>query len=222
MRAYRFFPKEYALEALRDQRLKVAQLDELNDPFELFSVDLSDQDMRRRFTQWKRGLAARTGVICFSRRWKAPPLWSHYADRHRGMALEFEVCDDLLVPMIYRATRRKLDIVRIKAVGGFSGKLAEELYSTKAKYWRYEEEFRVQVTLADCQREGGVMFEPIGDQIRISGVIAGALCNVSKQEIAAHLPTGRKVMLSRARLAFKSFHIVRNKIYPPKIIESVA
>lgn len=222
MRAYRFFPKEYALEALRDQRLKVAQLDELNDPFELFSVDLSNRDMRRRFIQWKRGLAARTGVICFSRRWKAPPLWSHYADRHRGMALEFEVGDNLLVPMRYRATRRKLDIDRIKAVGGFSKELAEELYSTKAKYWKYEEESRVQVTLAECQRVGNLMFEPLGDQIWISGVIAGALCNTSKQEIAAHLPADQKVTLYRARLAFKSFHVVRNKAYPPQLVEGVA
>lgn len=222
MRVYRFFQKQYALQALRDQRLKVTRLNELNDPFELFSMDLSDQSMRRRFIKWKARIAARTGVICFSRRWRAPPLWSHYADRHRGMAVEFEVDDDLLVPMRYRATRRKLDIDRIAAIGGFSGDLAEVLYSTKAKHWKYEEEFRVQVALANCQRVGDLMFEPLGPQIRIVGVVPGALCRTSGQEIASHLPIGHNVTLHRARLAFKSFLIVRNKAYSPEVVEGVA
>jgi len=39
----------------------------------------------------KETLANTRGFICLSGTWKEPLLWSHYADRHRGMCLGFEI-----------------------------------------------------------------------------------------------------------------------------------
>lgn len=140
MRAFHFLNCEYALQALRNQRLKVATLNELNDPFELFAADLSDRNTRFAFRTWKNQLSERIGLLCFSRHWNNLLLWSHYADRHRGIALEFEIDEDIAIPVRYRRKRMRLDVDDIAAKGGFSEYLAEELYATKSRDWEYEEE----------------------------------------------------------------------------------
>ena len=55
----------------------------MNDPFELLSVDLSEPDDRTTFDGLKADLNQTIGVLCFSRGWSNPVLWSHYGDRHR-------------------------------------------------------------------------------------------------------------------------------------------
>ena len=40
MRLYHFINKKYGLESLSLKRLKIAQIDKLNDPFELLGVEL--------------------------------------------------------------------------------------------------------------------------------------------------------------------------------------
>ncbi len=46
MIVYHFTSSEFALRALRDHRLKIARINELNDPFEFCVKDLSDIDTR--------------------------------------------------------------------------------------------------------------------------------------------------------------------------------
>lgn len=218
MRAFRFLHTEYALQALQTQRLKVALLNELNDPFELFAADLSDRNVRFAFRQWKNDFAQRTGMLCFSNRWKNPLLWSHYADRHRGMALGFEIDDNVTVPVRYRRTRLRLDVASIVAKDGFSADLGEDLYATKSMDWSYEEEVRVPTLLSECELHDGLYFEPLGDQFKIVSVVLGPLCKIDADDIRRSLPPGSSVNLYHSRMAFRSFNIVRNKEYPVKQI----
>ena len=44
MRVYKFLNAKYGLEALKNRRLKIARISDLNDPFELLGVNLSDSD----------------------------------------------------------------------------------------------------------------------------------------------------------------------------------
>lgn len=214
MRAYHFLRSEHALQALQNQRLKVATLNELNDPFELFAADLSEQNVRFAFRTWKNDLAKRTGILCFSRHWKNLLLWSHYADRHRGIALEFEIDDDVIVPIRYRRTRIRLDAPKIASTGDFSEDLAEKLFATKSHNWAYEEEIRVPTALSDCIIDDNRYFESLCDQLKIVGAVLGPLCEVTSMEIQRILPNGNSVKLYRSRMAFGSFNIVRNKAFP--------
>jgi len=52
VRAYHLVPIEYGLQNLKDGHLKVAEFADLNDPFELLSIELSDKAVRRRFLKW--------------------------------------------------------------------------------------------------------------------------------------------------------------------------
>ena len=84
MRVYHFINKKYGLEDLRERRLKIARIAELNDPFEFAAVDLSDPWLRQAWEPMKQDMADRYGIICFSETWDSPVLWAHYADKHRG------------------------------------------------------------------------------------------------------------------------------------------
>src|SRR5271154_5959350 len=90
-RRYHFTSAEYALDNLRNRRLKIAQFDDLNDPFELKSVDLSGAGHAAEFDQFKAKMALKFGVLCFNEKWDDILHWSHYADRHRGACLGFDV-----------------------------------------------------------------------------------------------------------------------------------
>lgn len=218
MRAFHFLQARYALEALQHRRLKVALLNELNDPFELFAADLSDRNTRFAFRQWKNDFAQRTGMLCFSKSWKNPLLWSHYADRHRGIALEFDIDDNVAIPVRYRRTRLRLDVDAVVKHGGFGEDLAEELYATKSTHWDYEEEVRVPTLLSECERNGDLYFEPFGDSLEVVSVVLGPLCSVAADDLQRILPRGRCATVVRTRMAFRSFNIVRNKEHQVKQI----
>src|SRR5882724_8377120 len=101
MRVFHFVNEEHGLEDVRKRRLKVATLKDLNDPFELFGVRLADEALRRAFRIMKDELGAKHGLLCFSRSWHNPVLWSHYAAKHTGVCLGFDVPDELLGSVSY-------------------------------------------------------------------------------------------------------------------------
>lgn len=53
MIVYHFTSSEFALKALRDRRLKIARINEMNDPFQLRASDFSDEDTRTKLEAFK-------------------------------------------------------------------------------------------------------------------------------------------------------------------------
>ena len=108
-RLYHFTEAKHGLDDLRNRRLKIAQFNNLNDPFELRSVDLSDPTNKLAFDLWIMEIAPRFGLLCFSQNWKAIPQWSHYAERHRGVCLGFDVsgAPDMFGSVCYEPRRKK-------------------------------------------------------------------------------------------------------------------
>ena len=90
MRLHYFTTERFGLEAIRDRRLKVARLDELNDPFEFLGLKLNQND-RKKLSKWKNNLGNQIGLICMSEVWDHPLLWGHYANKHQGLCLGFDV-----------------------------------------------------------------------------------------------------------------------------------
>ena len=106
MRVYHFINKEYGLEDLRERRLKIARIAELNDPFEFAAVNLSDPRLRQAWELMKQDMAERYGILCFSATWDGPVLWAHYADNHRGFCLGFDVPNDEYLTKVAYIERR--------------------------------------------------------------------------------------------------------------------
>jgi len=140
IRVYHFTALEYALAALKNQRLKVARISELNDPFELLCPPLADRTTRQAFVALKKREAKRSGILCFSKKWSNLLLWSHYADKHRGAALAFEIHPDLITEILYTTRRKTLNVPALTKRGDLAKKDKAIIYATKSQHWEYEEE----------------------------------------------------------------------------------
>src|ERR1700730_2134446 len=202
MRVYHFLPTVHALEDIEKNRIKISEIDQLNDRFELWCVSQEDQRLRPALRKYKEEMSERFGMICFCKQWHNPLLWSHYADKHRGMCLGFDVDDRGLKAVNYVAERSNLKFPLTK-------ESTDELLFTKYRDWQYEEELRNWFQFD--KREDGHYFYPFDGFVQLREVIAGPLCTESKDRIKETLrdyPEG--VSVTKARLAFKTFRVVEN------------
>lgn len=202
MRVYHFLPTVHALDDIEKKRIRISEIDQLNDPFELWCVSQEDERIRPALREYKKEIGERFGLICFCKHWHNPLLWSHYADKHRGVCLGFDVDYRGLKAVNYVAERSNLKIPLTK-------ESTDELLFTKYRDWQYEEELRNWFQLD--KREDGHYFYPFDGFVQLREVIAGPLCTESKDRIKEALgdyPEG--VSIIKARLAFKTFRVVEN------------
>ena len=209
MRLFHFISEEHALEVVATQSLKVSLLDDLNDPFELNAVELHDMQFRKRITEFKSTMAVNYGILCFSKNWRSPLLWSHYANRHKGVALEFDVLDNVAHPIVYRKNRYSLNYEKLTT--GIEKEDIEGLWLTKYVEWEYEKEVRVILRKSECRKQGDMYFYKLEKDISLKGIVLGPLCDITIQNIEDSLPKSLRLAVIKARLAFRSFNIVRKK-----------
>jgi Protein of unknown function (DUF2971) len=209
MRVYHLSPKEFALNNVERQRIKVSRFSDLNDPFELLAVNVGGRKgVRAALREWKTSLNDKKGLLCFSRAWKNPVLWSHYADKHKGICLGFDVDDSLLQSVDYapaRVLRRFNDGIPID----LDHKLVDVLFRTKYEHWKYEDEVRMLVNLADEKEEKGLYFHSMSRAMVLREVILGPLCDVRLDDVRKSVDAlYDSVTVIQSRLAFKFFQVV--------------
>jgi hypothetical protein len=202
-RAYHFLSLQYALDDLKRKRLKISRLDDLNDPFELWAIAQPDAHVRQALRATKKQMAQDCGLLCFSLDWHNPVLWSHYADRHRGVALGFDVDEQILKPVVYRKTRPILRTI--------DQRVADWLLFTKFHDWNYEHEARVFTALNDRDSESELYFAEFNEQLALREVIAGPACPVSLNDLREAVGSSPGVKFTKARLAFKTFQVVADR-----------
>lgn len=204
MRVYHFLNSEYGLKDLREKRLKVSSILQLNDPFEFLGIDLANPVLRRSMKLEKKKLAQEVGLICFSRNWQNPVQWAHYANNHKGICLGFDVPATLL---------RKIKYVRerITARNHSEADNIAKLLTTKFSHWSYEEESRMFVDLGES--EEGLHYKNFSDDLALKQVIIGFRSDATKRKIVESYGSEKEIEIFKARAAFKSFKIVRNRAY---------
>jgi len=214
MRAYHLLSERWALESLAQGRLKLSLLEDMNDPFELLAVELNSPEQRRFFRRLREAMHKTVGVLCFSRSWSNPVLWSHYADRHRGICLGFDIPDQWAKPVTYTGTRLPSDIERqAAATKDIEPGLA--LITTKFEHWRYEDEVRLIFALKHAYAEDPLFFIHYCEALQLKEVITGPRSTVTMSMVRQALGTRNKgVKITRARLAFRSFEVVPNRRRP--------
>jgi hypothetical protein len=182
-RLYHFTAAKFALDDLQHARLKIAQISDLNDPFELRCMDTSGgPEMRWAYDEWKAEVAAHYGVLCFSQKWNDILQWAHYADRHRGVCLGFDVV----------GPRAKFGKVRYVSQKDPRPEKPDIEYvwrclSTKLECWSYEREWRVFTTLkegvwSDCAGRK-IFFVDFGRDLVLKEVLLGAESATHAKEI---------------------------------------
>jgi hypothetical protein len=204
MRAYKFLNEEFGMKSLREQRLKISRLDDLNDPFELMPFSLSNQRHRIAVHQARLVTGARRGVLCFSTSWSDPVIWAHYSDKHRGLSLGFDVPNAKCQPVEYVSQR-------LPFPNPLSLEHVNRMLFTKYDSWKYEQELRIWAALE--VQENGLYFREFGDDLSLCEVIVGARCSLSRREVKDALGSmAKRVRLIKGRPAFTRFEIVEDKI----------
>ena len=150
-------------------------------------------------------------MLCFSKDWSNPVLWSHYAEKHRGLCLGFDVADQNCIEVEYTARRFTAKAEQLLTTGPDEN-FMKRLLRTKFAHWEYEEEVRNFLRLEEVDPETGLYFSDFSKELILKEIIVGARSDVSRNDISDVLgKLESEVDAFKARLAFKSYAVVRNK-----------
>jgi len=222
VRAYHLTSAEHGISSISLRRLKVARFSEVNDPFELMALNFHKREIRQLVRRFKDSHNSKTGLLCFSANWTNPVLWSHYATRHEGICLGFDLRREKVQEVLYKDKRLPPEL-NDKDPLAIPKTLQNLLLLTKSRHYQYEEEFRVFLELSGANREQGLYFRPFDKDLRLAEVILGPRNGLSLPAIRELTDTtNRGAVVFRARLAFRSFDVVGDGRYPPEISSDAA
>jgi hypothetical protein len=74
MRAYHFLPAQWALDDILKRRIKISEIDQTNDPFELWCISQPNRALREALRAYKKEMNEKFGLICFGQNWVNPVL----------------------------------------------------------------------------------------------------------------------------------------------------
>lgn len=201
MLVHHYINAHFGIEALSNRRLKISRIMELNDPFEFLGVNSKGRKFRKEIKNTKKELSKLKGILSFSKTWSNPVLWSHYADKHKGLCLAFEVPADLLVKVEYVGSR-------LPAPEKIDEAFMKQLLFTKFEHWAYEQEYRIYLDLKE--EENGIFFADFSDQFALKKIIVGDNSNVTRTQLAEALgDLNSDVESFKVRAGHEEFEVVR-------------
>ena len=188
MKVYHYLSAEHGLTNITRRHIKVSCLDDLNDTFEMLPSVVSTPAAPQAFRNVKDELGSNRGIICFSGIWHNPVQWSHYAYRHKGLCLGFNVPDELLQRVTYTQSRPQFDVESFKNWSCTEKtNWLKTLLHTKFCHWEYEEELRMWVDLSECcverTRSARLVFRNFSDDLILKEVLLGADCKLTLEEV---------------------------------------
>jgi hypothetical protein len=114
------------------------------------------------------------GVLSLSATWKSGLMWSHYADEHRGICIEYDTRDQAhprLANVNYKGPRaiKTSDLYRwiVRDDAEAKTRVLKTYFYTKSNEWRYEREWR------DVKEQSGVNDVPF----RMTAILFGLRCD---------------------------------------------
>lgn len=211
MRLYHFTTERFGLQAIRDSRLKISLVQELNDPFEFLGLAL-EREERRILRNFKNGFAERYGLICMSNNWKNPLLWGHYAEKHKGLCLGFDVPDKgMFIEVTYKDKRPTLQEFGCNDLRQLREHHMLQLLTMKFSAWNYESEYRAFCDLKDKDLDNGHFFISFSANLKLAQVIVGERSMVTRKQLADVLGERADTITFKARQGFQEFEVVENK-----------
>ena len=211
MRAYHFLPEQWGLAAIGDRRLKVATINDLNDPFEFFAAQQVCTEDKEVYGQLKSDLAETIGLVCFSRSWSNPVQWGQYAEKHTGLCLGFDILDELAKPITYVSKRLSFDPELISPTGA-DGTQGYKLLTTKFRHWRYEDEVRLVVHLKHVISHGKLYFMNFCPALVLREVVVGVRSALTEDQVRKKLSTAdREITITQARLSSRTFKVLARR-----------
>jgi hypothetical protein len=204
MRVYYFTDQVGGVRILTTKSLRISRLDRLNDPFEFLGVDLSNRNHRRALRETKRKVGESAGLLCFSKSWHNPVLWGHYAQKHTGLCLGFDIPTNHLRHVNYVTSRFPWPDELNQA-------FMEQVLFSMFVHWSYEDEYRAWASLRESESDGHY-YCPFSSSLTLRQVLVGAESSITREELRQALRNfADNVETFKTRPAFRSFRVVRNK-----------
>ena len=179
------------------------------------SVLLKNIENSIKSGEFHNSILDRIGICCLSLVPDSILMWSHYADNHQGLVVEFDTFQDkhseldsveeklIGYPIIYQDEMPKISVRN--GQDGFSA--VESTILTKSKSWEYEKEFRV---ISTHSGPGVHKF----DNTLISRVIVGAKMNnddyldVIRRVDATNLSHGLSIEVVKAEMSQDKYELI--------------
>lgn len=210
VRLYHFVPERFGISNIENRRLKVSLFKDMNDPFELLAHNCQSAQDRKAFNVYKEHLGERSGIVCFSKSFKSPVQWAHYAERHTGMCLGFDVNKNYARDVRYikgRINYKSLEFSNEKQLDAF----LERISQSKHESWSYEAESRIWGKLTEPDANG-MHFLQFNDDVVLKEVLIGARATISRSQVDELLEQfSGQVRAYKVRPAFRTFEMVRNR-----------
>lgn len=213
MRVYHFCDENYGLQNIERSRLKVATIMDLNDPFEMVCYSSPDKDIRKKLNEFKEAIAREFGLLCFSKSFRSPVQWAHYANKHKGVCLAFDVPEESMHFVEYKFGRINFDVARYADLNKSERlEMMQKQLRIKHSQWKYEQEVRRIFLLRESDSEKNLYFKSFDSVGTLAQVIVGCNSSISPQDLRKSLgERADRVECFKVRTAFKSYKIVRNK-----------
>ena len=216
MRLYYMTTAKWAEVILKERRLKLSRFYETNDPFELNLIDSRDQMRREIVKMIEKYHNDQTGMICFGAGWDNPMMWAHYADKHCGACLGFEVEDKLVSTVEYTDKKINVEFGTHLPNHVLSAELLEKVLTTKSTSWASEQERRVLAKLKVSDPKNGLYYTDFGSQVELREVIIGHRCTWTSVKVVGLLgQVVAPVRIWKARPAFGRFAMVEQHLVKP-------
>ena len=177
----------------------------------------------------ERGLADKVpsmlGVLCLSKNLNQPLMWSHYAQSHQGLMIEFDAShsalnkrrsekDDFgfLRDVVYSERRPTLNIDALNDGRGF-----QTFALTKSSHWSYEEEQRFVWPLEQCDKsEDGTVSLIALPPASVVSVTLGCRASEATEDQLLQTLAGQEscahIVVRRARMHPKEFELVYERV----------
>jgi hypothetical protein len=209
---YKLMSAEHAKSSICQKRLKVSLVPELNDPYEWVPavVDGSGApifDAEKVRTKMYAGIRGKHGMICMTSAIDDSVMWSHYGDKHKGVALAFSFPEPSgVIKVKYSNDRVVIDLQNNGEPGPILDGHFEQLLGHKSAGWSYEKEYRFIVPVNPATEQDGHYWKELSDDI-FTGVVLGCLCPDTEDQMLQFLKDHGfdNVAVSRARMNPKEF-----------------
>jgi hypothetical protein len=216
-RVYKFTSARHAISNVSDRRLKLSTIDDLNDPFDLASLDTTEPHVTQARDALVIHFRQNFGLLCFSRNWDNLLLWSHYGASHTGVCLGFDIPDDDPKNRYGTDVLYQPNLIQIRHPDDVNFDLAERLFRTKHESWSYEQEVRLFLKLNDLPDSKGLLWANFGPGLELKEIIAGVQCSPDDLKALGDVlkSYGDTVQCSWAYMRPDAFLLVKHNFPPP-------
>ena len=209
MRGYKFLSPEFGELVLREKRLKVSSLLSLNDPFDCRAIKFPTREDRKIWSKYIEHISKERGIVCFSKSWENPVIWSHYAQNGQGVALGFDLPDAGLMEVEYRpeliTSRGWTSLDKQAKID-----LSMQAFRRKYEHWEYESEVRYVINFHGKPDINGLQYIDFGDDLILKEVVFGPLFpSISAKKLRSL--SSSYVKYTTTRIAFNTFKVTEQK-----------